>query len=97
MIDNILSLYKSPNEIQRHLSATFKNARKLKKHSRREAAIRTGVPAPTIRRFEDAGEISLRQLLMLCDVYGNLKAAASLFPRPIPQTMDELIALSDAK
>ena len=40
------------------------------------------MPESTIRRFEDTGEISLRQLLMSCDVYGNSGAAESLFSRP---------------
>ena len=97
MIDSILSEYQPPKEIQRRLSTTFRSARKFRKHSRREASLRTGVPEATLRRFEDTGEISLRQLLMLCDVYGNSKAAGSLFPRPDPQTMDELIALSNAQ
>ena len=95
MIDNIVSKYKLPSEIQRSLSSSFKTARKTRKHGRREASIRSGVPEATIRRFEDTGEISLRQLLMLCDVYGSPKAAESLFPKPEPQSMDELIAMSN--
>lgn len=53
------------------------------------------MPEATIRRFEDTGEISLRQLLMLCDVYGNPGATEALFPKPEPQSMDELIAMSN--
>ena len=53
------------------------------------------MPESTIRRFEDTGEISLRQLLMLCDVYGSPGAAGALFPKPEPQSMDELIAMSN--
>ena len=95
MIDSIISKYKLPNEIQRSLSSSFRTARKAKKHSRRETSIRSGVPEATIRRFEDTGEISLRQLLMLCDVYGNPGAVEALFPKPEPQSMDELIAMSN--
>ena len=94
MIDNIVSKYKLPSEIQRSLSTSFRTARKFRKHSRKEASIRSGVPEATIRRFEDTGEISLRQLLMLCDVYGSHLTADSLFPKPEPQSMDELIAMS---
>ena len=95
MIDNILSKYRLPNEIQRSLSISFRTARKARKHGRREASTRSGVPEATIRRFEDTGEISLRQLLMLCDVYGNPGATDTLFPKPEPQSMDELIAMSN--
>lgn len=95
MIDNILSNYKQPSDIQRLLSTSFRTARKFKKHSRKEASFRSGVPEATIRRFEDTGEISLRQLLMLCDIYGSLVTAGSLFPKPEPQSMDELIAMGN--
>ena len=97
MIDNILSRYKLPGDIQRSLSASLKTARKSRKHSRREASIRSGVPEATIRRFEDSGEISLRQFLMLCDAYGSPEAAGALFPKPEPQSMDELIAMSNTQ
>ena len=95
MADNIVSNYKLPSEIQRSLSSSFRSARKSRKHGRREASIRSGVPESTIRRFEDTGEISLRQLLMLCDVYGNPGTVGTLFPKPEPQSMDELIAMSN--
>ena len=97
MIDNILSKTQFPSEIQRSLSTSFRTARKFRKHSRREACIRSDVPEATIRRFEDSGEISLRQLLMLCEIYGSLLAVDSLFPKPVPQSMDELITMSNTQ
>ena len=97
MVDNIISKYKLPVEIQRLLSTSFRTARKARKHSRREASIRSGVPEATIRRFEDTGEISLRQLLMLCDVYGSPEVVEALFPKPEPLSMDELIAMSNKR
>ena len=97
MIDNMISKYKLPSEIQRSLSSSFRTARKSRKHSRKEASIRSGVPEATIRRFEDSGEISLRQFLMLCDAYGSPKATDSLFPKPAPRSMDELIAMSNTQ
>ena len=36
-------------------------------------------------------------MLMLCDVYGSLMTADSLFPKPEPQSMDELIAMSNTQ
>ncbi len=97
MIDSILSQYQLPGDIQHSLSASFRTARQFRKHSRKEASSRSGVPEGTIRRFEDTGEISLRQLLMLCDVYGSLITASSMFPKPEPQSMDELIAMGNSK
>ena len=74
----ILSSIKSPYESQLELASLYKEARKSQKHSRREASKRTGVPEPTIRRFEDTGDISLRQFLVLCGTYGDLNEAPKL-------------------
>jgi HTH-type transcriptional regulator/antitoxin HipB len=84
----------SPKEVQTELAFQLKSLRKLKGHSRSEAAHRSGVPSATLRRFEDTGEISLRQFLMLCAVYGSLESAGSLFPEPTAKTMDEFVSQS---
>ena len=95
-MDTIRFLSKSPREVQDHLAAALRQRRRARKHSRQKAAEASGVPAPTIRRFETSGEISLRQFLMLCAPYGDLKRAEALFPEPGPTTMDELLATHDS-
>jgi len=85
-------LFRTPREVQDHLAAALRQRRRARKHSRQEAARVSGVPAPTIRRFETRGEISLRQFLMLCASYGDLKHAEGLFPELGPAIMDELLA-----
>ena len=95
-MDNIRFFLRSPREVQDHLAAALHKRRRACKHSRQEAAAVSGVPAPTIRRFETTGEISLRQFLMLCAPYGDLKRAEALFPEPGPTTMDELLATHDS-
>ena len=92
----MLSLY-SPKDVQVALAGKLKAARKRRGHSRSEAAERSGVPAPTLRRFEVTGEISLRQFLMLCAVYGSLDAAADMYPDRPATTMDELIDQAGTK
>ncbi len=89
----MLSL-ESPDQISSDLARSLKEKRKWLKHSRQKAATVSGVPAPTIRRFEDTGEISLRQLLMLCQVYGDLSAFKNVFAKPKARTMDELIKMN---
>ena len=95
-MDTIRFLFRSPREVQDHLAAALRQRRRARKHSRKKAAEVSGVPAPTIRRFETTGEISLRQFLMLCAPYGDLKSAEALFPEPGPATMDELLATHDS-
>lgn len=87
----------SPNDAQLALAKSLRANRKQRKHSRATAERLTGVPAATIRRYEDTGEISLRQFLMLVDIYGDLNAAQHLFPKPAASSMDELIAQQKAK
>jgi hypothetical protein len=82
------------SDVQKALATEFQKTRKTRKHSRGEAATRTGVPAPTIRRFEVSGEISLRQFLLLCEVYGDLGKCLQILEAPPAATMDELIAQS---
>lgn len=73
MSDNLLSSFVSPYEVQQRFAQVLKQIRRSRKHSRRKASVRTGVPEATIRRFEDTGEISLRQFLVLWDNYCELR------------------------
>ena len=85
---------KTSREVQQSLADALRHTRRQRKHGRKEAAKRSGVPAPTIRRFEATGEISLRQFLMLCEVYGDLETIEAALSPPVASTMDELIANS---
>ena len=82
----------TPSETQANLGLQLKTRRKWSNHSRAEAARLSGVPTPTIRRFEDSGEISLRQFLMLCHAYGDLSLFDHVFPQPAAKSIDELVA-----
>ena len=83
----------SPSDISDYLAARLKIKRKWLGHSRSEAAEYSAVPAPTIGRFEDSGEISLRQLLMLCQTYDDLDSFPKLFSIPPAKTMDKFLKL----
>lgn len=89
MSDNLLSTIRTPYEVQQRLALVLKHTRRTLKHSRRKASLRTGIPEPTIRRFEDTGEISLRQFLVLWDSYGDLRALDQLTNKNI-HTLDDL-------
>lgn len=52
-------------DTQQALANYLKTRRKQTKLSRQALAIKSGVPAPTIKRFETTGQISLRQFLLL--------------------------------
>lgn len=52
--------------------------RKQKKLSRQALAVRSTVPAPTIKKFETTGQISFRQLLLLWQSLDDLSRLYSL-------------------
>ncbi|BCE00275.1 helix-turn-helix domain-containing protein [Marinicellulosiphila megalodicopiae] len=52
-------------ELQENLAQFLKKQRKTQNISRRELALTSHVPESTIKRFENTGNISLRQFLML--------------------------------
>ncbi len=81
-----------PGEVPAKVAGSFKRLRLDKGHSRAKASLLTGVPEPTIRKFETTGHISFRQLVMLSHVYGDLNALLALFPETSPQTMNDLLS-----
>lgn len=88
----LLSIY-SPFEVQKKLADTVRAKRKKMKLSRRALAERSTVPAPTIKRFETTGEISLRQFVMLWQCVDRLDVLAALAnpPKPAPRTIAEVL------
>lgn len=55
----------TPWDLQEKIRLFLLTRRKTLKKSRRALSEQTGVPAPTIRRFEQTGEISLKQFTVL--------------------------------
>lgn len=78
---NLLSLH-SPHEVQLALAEFVRARRKVLKWSREELARRSTVPAPTIKRFELSGEISLRQLLLLWQCVDDVERIVNLCVLP---------------
>lgn len=86
-----INLFQTPGSIQQGIAKRFKTTRLQQGHSRSKAAQLTAVPAATIKRFETHAEISLRQLLMLSHVYGDLNSYNAIFPEQQPQTINDLL------
>lgn len=64
---------KTPKQVMLQLGDRVRQLRKAQKMSRQELADRSGVPAPTLRKFEQTGLISLESLLKLVNVFGRLE------------------------
>ena len=81
------------NEVQKLLTQYLHRKRKEKRFSRDELARRSGVPAPTIRKFENTGQISLRQFLALWLILDNMEKLVALTQETptMPKTIDEVL------
>ena len=66
-----LSLF-SAYDVQQKLAKTVRQRRKQLKLSRQALAERSTVPAPTIKKFETTGQISLRQFILLWQCVDDL-------------------------
>ena len=87
------SLY-SAAEVQQELAQWMRAMRRKRKLSRAALAERSAVPAPTLKRFETTGQISLRQFLLLWQSLDDLRELRRITvrrPKPQPRTIEEVL------
>lgn len=80
-------------DVQIELKNYLKQSRKQHKLSVEVLAEQSGVPYSTIRKFENTGNISLRQFLMLLEALGDLKQLRDLYRKrdSEPANIDEVL------
>lgn len=86
----------SAADLQEDFAGYLRSQRKQEKLSRAALAERSGVPAPTIKKFELTGQISLRQFLLLWQSLDDLARLHALTQpaasrKPEPKTLDEVL------
>jgi transcriptional regulator with XRE-family HTH domain len=82
----------SPADVQIALREHIKIQRKKLKLSREQLAERSTVPAPTIKKFETTGQISLRQFMLLWQSVDDLARLQQLMqPSQLPTTIAEVL------
>jgi transcriptional regulator with XRE-family HTH domain len=82
----------SPIEIQKLLGRRLKALRLQSGFKRTTLAERSGVSARSLQRFEDTGEVSLKNLLRLVNALGRLPEFAELLDLPEARSLEELEA-----
>lgn len=89
---NVLSLH-TAFDVQLELKDFIKQRRKQQKLSVEALAQCSGVPYSTIRKFENTGNISLRQFLMLLESVGSLNDINNLTKQSNqePTSIDEVL------
>lgn len=80
----------TPIEAQRSLADRLRAARVAMGLKQSTLAARAGVSLPSLRRFEQLGEISLKHFVRICHALGRLDELDRLFKPPPATTMAEL-------
>lgn len=89
MADDIF-VYTTSDDILSDLSRLMKKRRLEKGYSRSSLQEATGVPAPTIARFETSSRISLESFVKLAMALGYQEELTGLFNEEKYSTMDEM-------
>ena len=87
----------TPNELLAILADNLQKRRLEKGLSRGALAELSGVPAPTIAKFEQKHTISLSAYVALAKALGYSKAIKDLLSEPIYNTMEELEMINKNK
>ena len=87
----------SAEDLAVRLSENVKRRRLEKGLSRSALAMMSGVPAPTIAKFEQHHGISLVSFLALAKALGYTDALKSLLAEPVYTTMEELDTINKNK
>lgn len=87
-----LPQFQTPLEAQRMLADRVQQARVGLGWKQTTLAVRSGVALPTLRRFEQTGEMSLKHLMRICHALGRLDDFERLLRPPPVATMAELEA-----
>jgi transcriptional regulator with XRE-family HTH domain len=80
----------TPVDLQRKLADRLRAIRVMAGLKQSTLAARAGVSLPSVRLFEQRGQISLKHLLRICHVLGRLDEVEGLFQPPPAATMAEL-------
>ena len=87
----------SADDLAARLSQNVKRRRLEKGLSRKALSMMSGVPVPTIAKFEQHHSISLISFLALAKALGYTNTLKSLLDEPVYSTMEELDTINRNK
>ena len=87
----------SADDIASRLAENLKRRRLEKGLSRKALSMMSGVPVPTIAKFEQQHSISLVSFLALAKALGYTETLKSLLSEPVYTTMEELDTINKNK
>ena len=80
----------APRERSRQVADAARALRVAQDLSRKSLSARSGVPEPTIKRFETTGRIAFESLVMLADALGTADRLQTLFDAPAPTSLQQI-------
>lgn len=80
----------SPIQLKRQIARQAKERRLACNMSRKTLALKSGVPASTIKHFEMTGDMGIDAILRIALVLDSLDAFSQLFAANIPTSLDDL-------
>ena len=83
-------LFLMPTDVLRDISYAAKARRLAENLSRKTLSERSGVPAPTIRHFEETGHIGVLALLKIAEAMDCLREFSALFPKKKMMTVEDI-------
>jgi transcriptional regulator with XRE-family HTH domain len=78
-----------PQAIARQIAQRVRDRRLARGWTRDELANRTGIPSPTIRKFEATGHIAFERLVQLAIVLDGVREFEALFAPPALASLDQ--------
>lgn len=93
-----LDIYaRQPEQLMAMMAKNCKDRRLERGYSRRSLAERTGVPAPTIERFEKTGKISFESFCAIAVEFDYFQEMSEILSRPKYTTGSELETINRNK
>lgn len=90
-MDNIFLNLKTPYDVSKELAERAREKRKYMKLTQMQLADKSGVSLSSLKRFEQAGEISLSSLLKIAMALGSLKDFEKVFETPEYTSIEEIL------
>ena len=87
----------APNSILQRIAARVKEKRLERNLTQKAFSKRAGIGYDAYRRFENTGDITLRNLVLCAVVLDEVESFAELFTKKIYQSMDELLKIKEVK
>ena len=78
---------KPPKEIRLELAERMKKVRLAQNMTQKELAEKSGIPLPTLRRFEATGEVSLKALVNFALALRKAEDLAQVFYEPLTEDL----------